>query len=120
MTPFEKSVLDIVRKIPKGKVMSYGQIAKYLGAPKASREVGWAMHNLGGNLDFPWWRVLNSKGTITIKENWDSGPETQQHLLEAEGIEFSSDRQLDMIRYQYHPQGEMHQISLLELNDENS
>jgi len=117
MNSFEQSVLDIVRKIPKGKVMSYGQIAKSIGTPKASREVGWAMHSLGGTSDFPWWRVLNSKGTITIKENWDSGPATQQHLLEAEGVEFSAERQLDMTRYQYPPEGEIHQISLLGSDD---
>jgi methylated-DNA-protein-cysteine methyltransferase-like protein len=113
MTPFEQSVLNIVRKIPKGKVMSYGQIAKYVGAPKASREVGWAMHSLGGTSDFPWWRVLNSKGIITIKESWG----TQQHLLEAEGVEFSDKHILDMLRYQYHPEGETRQISLLESDD---
>ena len=113
MNQFEQSVLHIVRKIPTGKVMSYGQIAKYLGVPKASREVGWAMHNLGGTPDFPWWRVVNSKGKITIKEGWDSGPNDQQHLLEAEGIEFDKGLRLDMTRYQYHPEGETHQISLL-------
>jgi len=117
MTPFKQSVLTIVRKIPKGKVMSYGQIAKYIGAPRASREVGWVMHSLGGTLDFPWWRVLNSKGTITIKESWDNGPETQQHLLEAEGVDFSEERTLDMVRYQYHPEVETHQISLLGSDD---
>lgn len=117
MTPFEQSVLDIVRKIPQGKVMSYGQIAKCIGAPKASREIGWTMHSLGGIPNFPWWRVLNSKGTITIKEKWDSGPADQQHLLEAEGIEFNGKSKLDMIRYQYHPEGEIHQISLLESDD---
>jgi methylated-DNA-protein-cysteine methyltransferase-like protein len=114
MTAFGKSILDIVRKIPRGKVMSYGQIAKYIGAPKASREVGWSMHSLGGTSDFPWWRVLNSKGKITIKESWDSGSDVQQHLLEAEGVVFNNDHALDMSQYQYHPEGEIHQISLLE------
>ena len=117
MNLFEKSVLDIVRKIPEGKVMSYGQIAKYIGAPKASREVGWAMHTLGGTPDFPWWRVLNSKGKITIKESWTSGPEAQQRLLEAEGVIFNDKRELDMFRFQYHPEEETRQISLFESDD---
>jgi len=117
MTSFEQSVLDIVRKIPKGKVMSYGQIAKYIGAPKASREVGWAMHSLGGTSNFPWWRVLNSKGKITIKEKSDSGPDTQQRLLEAEGVEFDNGHKMDMEKYQYHPEGKTHQISLLGLDE---
>lgn len=117
MTPFEQSVLHIVRKIPKGKVMSYGQIAKYIGAPKASREVGWAMHSLGRISNFPWWRVLNSKGTITVKESWESGPDDQQRLLEAEGVVFDNERKLDMVQYQYHPEGEIYQISLLGSED---
>ena len=53
MKPFEEAVLAVVRNIPKGRVMSYGQIAKCIGAPKVAREVGWAMHTLGGTPDFP-------------------------------------------------------------------
>lgn len=112
MTSFEEKVLHIVRKIPKGKVMSYGQIAKIIGTPKAAREVGWAMHNLGGTPNFPWWRVLNNKGTISLKETLDNSPNTQQKLLEAEGIEFLSDLQLDIERYRFHPEGETHQPSI--------
>ena len=72
------------------------------------------MHTLGGTSNFPWWRVLNNKGSITIKEDFEGSPQIQQQLLEEEGIEFSSKRQLDMEKYRYHPDGETYQVSLLD------
>jgi methylated-DNA-protein-cysteine methyltransferase-like protein len=119
MTSFEEAVLKLVRSIPRGKVMSYGQIAKIIGFPKAAREVGWAMHTLGNIPDFPWWRVLNNKGTISLKETWTNGPYTQKKLLEAEGVEFITDLQLDMDRYRYQEEDVIHQTSLLNPDDTN-
>jgi methylated-DNA-protein-cysteine methyltransferase-like protein len=114
MTPFEQSVLKIVRMIPPGKVMSYGQVALCIGSPRAAREVGWTMHNLGGEPDFPWWRVLNNKGYISIKNGFGDMAATQQKLLEAEGVEFTDDYTLDIERYRYHPTDTTHQASLWE------
>lgn len=114
MSPFEEAVLKIVRQIPPGRVMSYGQVAAYLGSPRAAREVGWTMHNLGGEPDFPWWRVLNNKGYISIKNGYGDMARTQQKLLEAEGVEFTKDYTLDIERYRYHLPTELHQPSLWE------
>lgn len=113
MTIFEEAVLRVVRTIPKGKVMSYGQIARYIGAPKAAREVGWSMHTLGGTPDFPWWRVLNSKGKISLKEDWDNSPQTQQSLLESEGITFVSNLTIDIEKYRYHADEALRKTFLL-------
>ncbi len=113
MTPFEEKVLKVVRMIPKGKVMSYGQIAGYIGSPKSSREVGWAMHSLGGTDDFPWWRVIGGKGAITLKEDWEDSPHNQKKLLEAEGIVFITDLTIDIELYRYHPDDTTYQPALL-------
>ncbi|MEJ0053119.1 MAG: MGMT family protein [bacterium] len=101
MDAFHETILRIVRSIPHGSVASYGQVAEYAGAPKATRETGWAMHALGGTPDFPWWRVLSSAGRISLQENSGTSPQAQQKLLEDEGIEFAAPLALDIERYRY-------------------
>ncbi len=86
MTEFQDAILKVVRLVPEGKVVSYGQVAAYIGAPRAARQVGWTMRSLEGTSDFPWWRVLNNAGRITIKGNQANTPLLQKELLEGEGI----------------------------------
>ncbi|WP_179343336.1 MGMT family protein [Winogradskyella ursingii] len=81
---FEK-VYVVVRQIPFGKVTSYGAIAKYLGAAKSARIVGYAMNGSHGK-DVPAHRVVNRKGLLTGKHHFD-GTNIMQQLLENEGIE---------------------------------
>jgi len=102
MNPFEELVLKIVRTIPAGRVMSYGQIALYAGNPNHAREAGHAMRTLGDTPDFPWWRVLNSAGKISIAGNPDANAVMQQDLLKQEGVEFPIPFELDMDRYRYY------------------
>ena len=80
---FEK-VYDVVRLIPYGKVTSYGAIAKYLGATKSARIVGYAM-NASHTKDVPAHRVVNRKGLLTGKHHFE-GTNLMQQLLENEGI----------------------------------
>ncbi len=103
MTPFQEAVLSVVRLVPAGKVVSYGQVAAYVGTPRAARQVGWIMRSLEGAPDFPWWRVLNNSGTITIKGNMHNDALMQKNHLEAEGIEVSDTYQLDMNEYRFRP-----------------
>lgn len=98
---FKEKVIQIVRSVPKGRVVSYGQVAAYTGLPRAAREVGWIMAELGQ--DVPWWRVLNNKGYISIRGNATADKEVQKKLLEAEGIEVSDEYELDMTRYRFSP-----------------
>ena len=100
-SPFKEKVISIVNSIPKSKVVSYGQVAAYAGVPRAAREVGWIMNELGGEV--PWWRVLNNKGLISIRGNATADKELQKKLLEAEGIEISNNYELDMNKYRYSP-----------------
>lgn len=81
---FEK-VYEVARLIPFGKVTSYGAIAKYLGAPRSARMVGWAMNNSHTKEDIPAHRVVNRKGLLTGKHHFD-GTNLMQQLLENEGI----------------------------------
>lgn len=81
---FEK-VYDVARLIPFGRVTSYGAIAKYLGARRSARIVGYAMNNSCGK-DVPAHRVVNRKGLLTGKHHFE-GTNLMQQLLENEGVE---------------------------------
>ncbi len=82
---FEK-VYQVARLIPYGRVTSYGEIAKYLGAARSARMVGWAMNNAHGQEEeVPAHRVVNRKGLLTGKHHFE-GTNLMQQLLENEGI----------------------------------
>ena len=88
---FEK-VYSVVRKIPQGRVTSYGAIAEYLGSRSSARMVGWAMnasHTSADNL--PAHRVVNRAGLLTGKHHF-GGPRVMQQLLENEGIQVKKDK----------------------------
>ncbi len=87
---FKDKVLEEVRKIPKGRVASYGQIALFAGKPRGAREVGWVLNRWGDNDKTPWWRVINAKGYISIKHREIPALE-QKRLLELEGVGVGSD-----------------------------
>ena len=80
---FEK-VYVVVKQVPFGRVTTYGAIAKYLGAAKSSRMVGWAMNN-SHNKNVPAHRVVNRKGLLTGKHHFE-GTNLMQQLLENEGM----------------------------------
>lgn len=81
---FEKSY-QVARLIPYGRVTSYGAIAKYLGATRSARMVGWAMNASHNDDTVPAHRVVNKKGLLTGKHHFD-GTNLMQQLLESEGI----------------------------------
>jgi len=81
---FEK-VYEVARKIPYGRVTSYGAIAKYLGAARSARMVGWAMNASHYDDSVPAHRVVNRVGLLTGKHHFD-GTNLMQQLLESEGI----------------------------------
>jgi methylated-DNA-protein-cysteine methyltransferase-like protein len=88
---FEK-VYQVVRLIPKGKVTSYGAIAKYLGTAKSARMVGWAMNNSHNTKPrVPAQRVVNRNGLLTGKHHFGS-PNMMQKLLENEGVKVKDDQ----------------------------
>ncbi|WP_342330075.1 MGMT family protein [Pedobacter sp. FW305-3-2-15-E-R2A2] len=89
---FYDQVFELVRLIPKGRVSSYGAIAKSLGAGGSARMVGYAMSNAGAaHPPIPAHRVVNSSGLLTGKFHFKT-PELMQELLEAEGIVVKNDK----------------------------
>jgi methylated-DNA-protein-cysteine methyltransferase related protein len=101
MKQFRERVIAVVHAIPKGKVMSYGQVAAAAGWPRGARQVGWILHEHDGKDDLPWWRVVNNQGQLTIKGNMFSTAELQKQLLEAEGIAIDADFSFDIEKYRY-------------------
>ncbi len=82
---FFERVYEVARLIPYGKVTSYGAIAKYLGAARSARMVGWAMNNSSGK-EVPAHRVVNRKGILTGKHHFE-GTNLMEQLLQSEGVE---------------------------------
>lgn len=99
---FFTDVYDVVRLIPKGKVTSYGAIAKYLGAPRSSRMVGWAMNAAHSLPDIPAHRVVNRQGLLTGKMHFNP-PEKMEQLLEQEGITVEKDQIVNFKYYFWDP-----------------
>jgi methylated-DNA-protein-cysteine methyltransferase related protein len=96
-----EAVYRLVRAIPSGRVMTYGQIAGLLGNLLSPKAVGWAMHASPANL--PWQRVVNASGACSTDRRGDLPPGLQRRLLEAEGVEFRLDGTLDLARYRWDP-----------------
>ena len=92
MNPFYRQVYDIVKKVPSGKVMSYGQIARMLGRPRSAREVGRAMRICPEPENIPWQRVVMADGSITGGMFADM----RKGILEDEGVIFLPDGRVDM------------------------
>lgn len=116
MSKFADRVVQVIKWIPHGKVLSYGQIAAYVGVPRAAQQVGWIMRSLETKVDMPWWRVVNNAGRITIKGNLFNDPPLQKKLLEAEGIDFSEEYTFDINKYRYYPSIEL--LKKMELDNE--
>ena len=100
---FFKRVHAVVRTIPRGKVLTYGQIATLLGSPYMARQVGWAMHGCPKGL--PWQRVVGAGGKILVNSlSVGDGALLQRRLLELEGVGFAGQR-IDMAAHQFVPPG---------------
>lgn len=87
---FFNDVYEVVKLIPAGRVTSYGAIAKYLGAAKSSRIVGYAMNGAASMADVPAHRVVNRAGVLTGKHHF--GGDRMKKLLEKEGVKVKSDQ----------------------------
>lgn len=99
---FARAVYAIVRQVPRGRVVTYGQVAAMLGHPRAARAVGTALSRLPPNLSnvIPWQRVINAAGRISYRGDFFR-PELQRHLLENEGVLFDASDQADLKRYRW-------------------
>ncbi|WP_128893878.1 MGMT family protein [Longirhabdus pacifica] len=102
MTPFTEKVVSILKQIPAGKVITYGQVANLAGSPRAARQVVRILHSMSKKYQLPWHRVINSKGYIALKE--DEAFYTQKHALESEGITVGDNGEIELRVYQWIPE----------------
>ena len=92
---FFSRVYALARQVPRGRVVTYGQLARALGAPRAARTVGWAIRACPA--DVPWHRVVNAHGEISLRPT--AGYHEQRARLKAEGICFDRVGRIDLNKY---------------------
>lgn len=95
---FTQRVYALVRRVPRGRAISYGGVAAILGSPRAARGVGSALGALGPDSDVPWWRVVNRNGEISIRGEPGLAA-LQRSLLEGEGVRFDRLGRIDWERF---------------------
>ncbi len=96
-------IYAVVRRIPRGRVATYGQVARLAGLKGHARQVGYALHALKGWKRVPWHRVVNARGAISLPPV--SGADVTQRLrLEREGIKFRANGRIDLKRFGWIPE----------------
>lgn len=93
-------IWSVVRRIPRGRVATYGDVAELAGLGGHARQVGYALHNLPSRNDVPWHRVVNARGEISPRSAGDSH-ELQRMLLEAEGVEFDLRGRMELAKVRW-------------------
>lgn len=92
-----RQLLEVVNRVPRGRVVTYGQVARMAGRPGAARMVGWALHSLSDERRTPWHRVINARGAISPRGVGEE--EVQRLLLEEEGVSFDERGCIDLERF---------------------
>jgi len=95
-------IYAVVSRIPRGRVATYGQIARLAGMPGQARLVGYALHAVPKGRSIPWQRVVNAQGAISLPADHGS---RQRRLLEREGIRFDSRGRIPLASFQWQPKG---------------
>jgi len=103
---FFERVYEVVKRIPLGRVTSYGAIARYLGAAKSARMVGWAMNKAHDLEEVPAQRVVNRLGLLTGKHHF-GGSNAMQKLLEDEGVEIKANQIQNFEKVFWDPNNEL-------------
>lgn len=103
---FFQDVYEVAKLIPKGRVTSYGAIAKYLGVARSARVVGWAMNGAVTKHEVPAHRVVNRIGVLSGKNHFAT-PTLMKELLEAEGIEVKQDQIVNFDKHFWDPMKEL-------------
>ena len=100
-----RRIYATVKRIPKGKVATYGQIAVLAGLARAARQVGYALHALPHGSRVPWHRVVNHQGRISLRAS-GGHDQWQRVLLEEEGVAFDTADRIALRRFQWRPQAQ--------------
>ena len=102
MSDFFLDVIEVVKLIPKGRVTTYGRIAKYLGSVKSSRSVGWALNNIKLDDTIPAHRVVNRNGLLTGRSHFPK-PDFMKNKLMAEGVLIDDNCFVNLNKYIWDP-----------------
>jgi len=87
---------DVVRRIPAGRVSTYGTVAREAGRPDRARQVGYALAALVDDIDVPWHRVINARGEVSSRGGGSAFAQSQRAMLEAEGVRFDARGRVDL------------------------
>lgn len=93
-----KAIFAVIRRIPRGWVATYGQVAAMAGLPRRARLVGRVLQDLDPVIKIPWHRVVNAKGEVSFSLSRNGGDVLQRRLLEKEGLTFDGKNRLDLER----------------------
>ena len=115
MSKFKEKVFEIVRRVPEGKVVSYGQVALMAGIPRAAIQVGWVLHISDESDKLPWWRVINNAGRISTT-CLEHTAQNQKEKLEKEGVKVTKNLKIDIEKYRFRPNTKF--LQNLSLEDE--
>jgi len=97
MTQSTLRIIEVIKAIPRGRVLSYRDAALAAGLPNGARQTVRVLHSLSEKFDLPWHRVIRSDGSIALREG--EGKELQAELLSAEGVEVSPAGKVDLVRF---------------------
>ena len=95
------AICAVIRRIPKGWVATYGQVAALAGFPRRARLVGRVLQDLDPASDIPWHRVVNAKGEVSYSPSRNGGDVLQQHLLKKEGVQFDDRNRFNLERFRW-------------------
>lgn len=98
-----QKIYAVVRRVPRGKVATYGQIAEIAGLEGHARQVGYAMAALNLGSALPWHRIINAQGRVSMRSAGAGSTIVQQQLLEREGIVFNEGGRVSLVRYRWKP-----------------
>jgi methylated-DNA-protein-cysteine methyltransferase-like protein len=95
-------IYAVTRRIPRGRVATYGQVAQLAGLPGHARQVGYALHAMATEQAIPWHRVINARGEVSTRSN-PGADVAQRVFLEREGVVFNAAGRVDLERFQWRP-----------------
>jgi methylated-DNA-protein-cysteine methyltransferase-like protein len=90
---------EVVRRVPLGRVTTYGAVAQAAGLPGRARQVGYSMAALQGDSDVPWHRVINARGEVSARRGGSAFERIQRAMLESEGVRFDARGRVDLDRF---------------------
>ena len=103
LSPAYRAIYAVVRRIPRGRIATYGQVAALARLEGHARRVGYALHALPDGAPVPWQRVVNAKGMVSRRRSGSAPAARQRRLLESEGIRFDGEGRLSLVAFRWRP-----------------